>query len=56
MGFNKVYNSADEAIQGIEDNMTLMLGGNTKAVESNTVLDIVFSENPELLKEEFVFK
>jgi 3-oxoacid CoA-transferase subunit A len=27
MGFNKVYQSADEALIGIEDGMTLMLGG-----------------------------
>lgn len=27
MGFNKVYNNAEEALQGIEDGMTLMLGG-----------------------------
>lgn len=27
MGFNKVYTSADEALKGIEDGMTLMLGG-----------------------------
>jgi 3-oxoacid CoA-transferase subunit A len=27
MGFNKVYQSADEALRGIEDGMTLMLGG-----------------------------
>ncbi|MFY7861203.1 MAG: CoA transferase subunit A [Chitinophagales bacterium] len=27
MGFNKVYQSADEALKGIEDGMTLMLGG-----------------------------
>lgn len=27
MGFNKVYKTAEEAIQGIEDGMTLMLGG-----------------------------
>lgn len=27
MGFNKVYNSADQALTGIEDGMTLMLGG-----------------------------
>lgn len=27
MGFNKVYKTADEALAGIEDGMTLMLGG-----------------------------
>ena len=27
MGFNKVYKTADEALVGIEDGMTLMLGG-----------------------------
>lgn len=27
MGFNKVYTTADEALMGIEDGMTLMLGG-----------------------------
>lgn len=27
MGFNKVYNSAEEAIAGIKDGMTLMIGG-----------------------------
>ena len=27
MGFNKVYKTADEALMGIEDGMTLMLGG-----------------------------
>ena len=27
MGFNKVYQSADDALKGIEDGMTLMLGG-----------------------------
>lgn len=27
MGFNKVYKNAEEAIDGVRDNMTLMLGG-----------------------------
>ena len=27
MGFNKVYKTADEALEGIKDGMTLMLGG-----------------------------
>lgn len=27
MGFNKVYKNAEDALQGIEDGMTLMLGG-----------------------------
>jgi 3-oxoacid CoA-transferase subunit A len=42
MGFNKVFASANEALKGIEDNMTLMIGGfGLCGIPENSISELV---------------
>jgi 3-oxoacid CoA-transferase subunit A len=49
MGFNKIYKTADEALFGIEDGMTLMLGGfGLCGIPENSIAALVRKGNEKL--------